>query len=121
MAVGAVISALLLFPQLAAPQRAPKPSGKGVGIPAPITIDYPNVRPSTPARSGGGGFGFLGGASVSFYAWNPFRRFDEDWETKWAKLAIRRMEAWGFNMGPGRVNKVWEAKPKPYLVLMGQW
>ena len=82
-----------------------------------------NVRPSTPARSGGGGrgFGFLGGASVSFYSWNLFRRFDEDWETKWAELAIRRMEAWGFNMGPGRVNKVWEAKPKPYLMMLGQW
>jgi len=75
-----------------------------------------NLRSS---QQGSGGVG--GGSTVSFYSWNLFRRFGEDWETKWAELAIRRMEAWGFNMGPGRVNKVWEAKPKPYVAMVGPW
>ena len=38
---------------------------------------------------------------ASFYAWNLFRRYGEDWRNKATEMTIRRMEDWGLTTGPG--------------------
>ena len=35
--------------------------------------------------------------STSFYTWNLYRRFGQDWYNKWMDLTVRRMESWGLN------------------------
>jgi hypothetical protein len=37
------------------------------------------------------------GPEPSFYNWNLYRRFGNDWYKKWMDLTIRRMDAWGIN------------------------
>ena len=62
-----------------------------------------------------------GVAGASFYVWNLFRRYGPDWSAKWADLALRRMEAWGLNTGPGNVTKAFQSKPKPYAFMLRPW
>ncbi len=35
--------------------------------------------------------------NVSFSAWNHYRRFGENWKSKWKDMSVRRMDAWGLN------------------------
>lgn len=44
-----------------------------------------------PARSGSSS------PNVSFSAWNLYRRFGDDWKSKWKDMAVLRMDAWGLN------------------------
>jgi hypothetical protein len=58
---------------------------------------------------------------VSFYAWNEQRRFGDDWQTQWADLTTRRMQAWGLNtmQNWGLRNPV---EPRlPYALMMREW
>jgi hypothetical protein len=34
---------------------------------------------------------------ASFYNWNLYRRFGEDWYNKWTDMTFRRMDNWGLN------------------------
>ena len=54
---------------------------------------------------------------AAFHAWNLFRRFGPDWQTKTIEFAIRRMEAWGLTTGPSpyRTPSVQVETKKPYL------
>lgn len=36
-------------------------------------------------------------ANSSFFTWNLYRRFGQDWYEKWCKFTIRRMDSWGLN------------------------
>lgn len=33
----------------------------------------------------------------SFYTWNLYHRFGEDWYEKWKEMTVRRMDSWGLN------------------------
>ena len=58
---------------------------------------------------------------ASFYAWNLFRRFGQDWRKKATDMTIRRMEDWGLTTGPGPgfldglERESFQAR-KPYLI-----
>jgi hypothetical protein len=34
---------------------------------------------------------------TSFFSWNLYRRFGEDWYNKWTEMTFRRMDNWGLN------------------------
>ncbi len=36
-------------------------------------------------------------SNSSFFTWNLYRRFGEDWYKKWSEFTIRRMDNWGLN------------------------
>lgn len=59
---------------------------------------------------------------VSFYTWNLFRRFGEDWPSKWIDMVFRRMAAWGFNtVGNWSDPRLAEARRVPYVVTLRGW
>lgn len=37
------------------------------------------------------------GDQVSFYTWNLYRRFGEDWYSKWTDITVKRILSWGLN------------------------
>lgn len=59
----------------------------------------------------------------SFYTWNLYRRFGEDFRPKWAEFTTRRLAAWGFNTmhnwgAPSRI----QAEPRvPFALMMRGW
>ena len=57
-----------------------------------------------------------------FYTWNLERRHGKDWQTKWADLALRRMDAWGLNtVGNWSDTRLWDAHRKAYVVNLSGW
>ena len=67
-----------------------------------------------PARDGDEG--------VSFFTWNLFRRFGEQWLPRWIDTTLRRMDAWGLNtVANWSDERLWDAKRKPYVVPLASW
>jgi hypothetical protein len=59
---------------------------------------------------------------TGFYAWNITRRHEARADTKWADLAIRRMESWGLNtIGNWSDSQLWAAQQKAYVVNLRGW
>jgi hypothetical protein len=57
-----------------------------------------------------------------FYAWNLARRHGTEVQTKWADLALKRLEDWGLNtIGNWSDPRVWDAHKKAYQVNLGGW
>ncbi len=58
----------------------------------------------------------------SFYTWNLSRRFGAEWESKWADMQFRRMQAWGFNtVANWSDRQLLNAGRAPYVVMMRGW
>lgn len=59
----------------------------------------------------------------SFYTWNLYRRFGDEFRPKWAEFTTRRLAAWGFNTvhnwgAPSRT----QPEPRvPYALMMRGW
>ncbi|MFB3905196.1 MAG: hypothetical protein ACE15E_17235 [Acidobacteriota bacterium] len=59
---------------------------------------------------------------VSFFTWNLFRRFGEDWIEGWIDLTFRRMDAWGLNtVANWSDSRLWDARRKPYAIPLAGW
>jgi hypothetical protein len=59
---------------------------------------------------------------TGFYAWNLQRRHGDEWRTKWADLAVRRLESWGMNtIGNWSDSQLWNAGKKAYQVNLRGW
>lgn len=59
---------------------------------------------------------------TGFYTWNLARRHGEEWKTKWASLAINRLESWGLNtIGNWSDSRLWDAHRKAYVVNLRGW
>jgi hypothetical protein len=57
-----------------------------------------------------------------FYAWNLARRHGVEAPTKWADLALKRLDSWGLNtIGNWSDSRLWEAHRKAYQVNLGGW
>ena len=57
-----------------------------------------------------------------FYSWNLARRHGAEVQTKWADLALRRLEGWGLNtIGNWSDSRLWDAGKKAYQVNLGGW
>jgi hypothetical protein len=75
--------------------------------------------PPADLTSGYRRYGFRG---ASFLTWNLYRRFGEDWKTKWIAMTIRRMESWGLNTIANWSD--WElakTQKKPYAIPLRSW
>jgi hypothetical protein len=59
---------------------------------------------------------------ASFFTWNLFRRFGEDWMDRWIDTTFRRMEAWGLNTVANWSDpQLWDAGRKPYAIPLQSW
>lgn len=59
---------------------------------------------------------------VSFFTWNLFRRYGNDWLPKWVERTIARMDAWGLNtIANWSHSALWESKKKAYTIPLGRW
>ncbi|MFZ0592079.1 MAG: hypothetical protein WAM39_16555 [Bryobacteraceae bacterium] len=64
--------------------------------------------------------GLRGGAS--FLTWNLFRRFGDDWQSKWVDFTIRRMQSWGLNTtGNWSSPQLWNSHRVAYTVPLRGW
>lgn len=59
---------------------------------------------------------------VSFYTWNLFRRFGDDWYSRWKEMTVKRMLSWGLNTvanwsdpNLGKTHRI------PYVASLGGW
>lgn len=78
--------------------------------------DFFQALPPSPA-SGKGGRGGSG-----FYGWNLARRHGREAAAGWMDLAVRRLDAWGFNtIGNWSEPRLWDLGRKPYQVNLGGW
>ncbi|MFN7998586.1 MAG: hypothetical protein U0Q18_33495 [Bryobacteraceae bacterium] len=74
----------------------------------------PNLRPSDREDRRFGG--------ASFFTWNLFRRFGENWQAGWVDLTARRMDAWGLNtVGNWSDPKLWDSHRKAYTIPLDGW
>ncbi len=63
-----------------------------------------------------------GEPGASFFTWNLFRRFGEDWVKGWIDLTFRRMDAWGLNtVANWSDSRLWDARRKPYVIPLASW
>ncbi|HUX96809.1 MAG TPA: hypothetical protein VMV47_13830 [Bacteroidales bacterium] len=62
------------------------------------------------------------GQSYSYFTWNLFRRFGEDWYPEWMDFTIRRMDNWGLNTiaNWSDVN-LGASGRKPYVATLRGW
>ncbi|HEY9850680.1 MAG TPA: hypothetical protein V6D28_14535 [Leptolyngbyaceae cyanobacterium] len=68
-----------------------------------------NLLPANPERA-------------SFYLWNLWRRFGEQWQPAWLDLTVRRMQAWGFNtVGNWSAKEITDARRMPYVITLKDW
>jgi len=62
------------------------------------------------------------GGSFSFYNWNLFRRYGDDWYEKWMDMTVRRMEAWGLNtIANWSDENLGRIREKTYVATLGGW
>jgi hypothetical protein len=64
------------------------------------------------------------GASMnfSFFTWNLYRRFGENWYQKWMDFTIRRMDSWGLNTIANWSDATLGASGrKPYVATLRGW
>lgn len=61
-------------------------------------------------------------AVTSFYQWNIWRRFGENWQKDWVDLTVRRMQAWGINTIANWSTKlVTDTQRMPYVLPITGW
>ncbi|MDP4223786.1 MAG: hypothetical protein Q8868_10775 [Bacteroidota bacterium] len=59
---------------------------------------------------------------ASFYTWNLYRRFGQDYYQKWMDFTIRRMDDWGFNtIANWSDPALGRTKGKPYVATLSGW
>jgi hypothetical protein len=62
------------------------------------------------------------GEITSFYSWNLFRRFGEDWYEKWKDLTVRRMNSWGLTtIANWSDPSLGSTNHKPYVLSLRGW
>ncbi len=63
-----------------------------------------------------------GRAGPGFYGWNLERRYGPETTDGWMNLAVRRLDAWGFNtIGNWSDPRLWDRGRKAYQVNLGGW
>ena len=63
-----------------------------------------------------------GDRGVSFFTWNLYRRFGEDYRARWMGYTIRRMDAWGLNtIANWSDSRLWDLHRKPYVIPLADW
>jgi hypothetical protein len=61
-------------------------------------------------------------SSSSFYDWNLFRRYGDDWRGKWEEMTARRMDSWGLNTIANWSDKnLGQNQQKTYVATLGGW
>lgn len=60
-------------------------------------------------------------SNTSFYTWNLFRRFGQDWNSEWVKLTARRMDNWGLNTVGGWIDTLDGNNRKVYVMRPSGW
>ena len=71
-----------------------------------------NLNPKAPGSRGG----------ASFLTWNLFRRFGDDWASKWIDFTIQRMQIWGLNTtGNWSSPQLWNSHRVVYTVPLRGW
>ncbi len=59
---------------------------------------------------------------ASFFTWNLYRRFGQDYYQKWMDFTIRRMDDWGFNtIANWSDPTLGRTKGKPYVATLSGW
>jgi hypothetical protein len=62
------------------------------------------------------------GGSSSFYDWNLFRRYGDDWHGKWEEMTTRRMDSWGLNtIANWSDENLGRNQQKTYVATLGGW
>ena len=62
------------------------------------------------------------GGIPSFYLWNLYRRFGDDWYDRWMDLTIRRMDSWGLNtIANWSDTALGATQRKPYVANISGW
>ena len=62
------------------------------------------------------------GQNYSYFTWNLYRRFGEDWYRKWMDFTIRRMDNWGLNTIANWSDAALGASSrKPYVATLRGW
>lgn len=62
------------------------------------------------------------GDQVSFYTWNLYRRFGDDWYSKWTDMTIKRMLNWGLNTVANWSDpNLGKTKRIPYVATLRGW
>jgi hypothetical protein len=58
----------------------------------------------------------------SYYTWNLYRRFGDEWNNKWVDLTIRRMKSWGMNtVGKWSDPELEKSGRIPYVTFLKGW
>lgn len=59
---------------------------------------------------------------ASFFTWNLYRRYGENWYEKWKEMTFRRMDSWGLNTVANWSDKnLGQSRRKAYVATLGGW
>jgi hypothetical protein len=59
---------------------------------------------------------------TSYYTWNLYRRFGDDWYQKWMDLTSKRMKSWGINtVGNWSDGNLGQSRKIPYVTNLSGW
>jgi hypothetical protein len=59
---------------------------------------------------------------ASFFTWNLYRRYGEDWYEKWKEMTFRRMDSWGLNtVANWSDDHLGQSRRKAYVATLGGW
>jgi hypothetical protein len=85
-------------------------------LPPSDKLAIPNPQaPNQAARQGAG-------QSYSYFTWNLYRRFGDDWYRKWMDFTIRRMDNWGLNtIANWSDANLGASGRKPYVATLRGW
>ena len=62
------------------------------------------------------------GQNYSFFTWNLYRRFGDDWYNKWIDFTFRRMDNWGLNtIANWSDENLGNRSRKPYVATLRGW
>jgi hypothetical protein len=60
--------------------------------------------------------------NYSFFTWNLYRRFGQDWYQKWMDFTVRRMDSWGLNtIANWSDATLGGSQRKPYVATLRGW
>lgn len=59
---------------------------------------------------------------ASFYGWNLYRRYGENWYEKWKEMTLRRMDSWGLNtIANWSDDNLGQSGQKAYVATLRGW
>jgi hypothetical protein len=84
-------------------------------LPPSDKLAIPGSRPATQTSR-------QGGQSYSYFTWNLYRRFGDDWYNRWMDFTIRRMDNWGLNtIANWSDANLGASGRKPYVATLRGW